>query len=328
MPTTMTLRPPADFRLDRDACSYGYFLLDPNHWTPSELSLRRVLNLPGGAACAVITQGAEGLARKARRGKPLTLRFDRTLTAADRAAATTQVTRMLRLDEDAEHVRAFHKADPRWRREGNARLCRSPSFFEDVIKTVTSCNVAWPSTIVMNRRLCEVLGEQSPSGTFAFPTPAALAAVRPAFLRGRCRVGYRDGRMIELARMFDADDLAGRPAAFFEDPTTPDEDLRAALLELPGIGPYAAHNVMQLLGRYGQIPCDSESVRHGRTVLKMRGSEKSIMRRIERHFEPFGENRFRSYWFELRTYYEQKAGPAWTWEKAGAARFTAAQFEE
>ena len=74
---------------------------------------------------------------------------------------------------------------------------RSPTFFEDVIKTVTSCNVTWPSTVVMNIRLCEVVGRGG-----AFPTPRRLARTRPATLRARCRVGYRDQRIIELSRMF------------------------------------------------------------------------------------------------------------------------------
>lgn len=327
--STMSIEVPSDFVLARDVCSYGYFLLEPNHWVPMEATFTRVLNLPAGATCAIITQpGAKRASRgfAAVRGRPLSVELDRRLGQADKRALAAQLTRMLHLDEDAAHVRAFHRVDPRWKAKGHGRLLRSPTFFEDVIKTVTSCNVTWPSTLNMNRRLCEVLGEVSPSGRHAFPTAAAVATQRPAFLRGRCRVGYRDARIVELAKMFVAGDLAGKPPAFFEDPQSTDEQVREALLELPGIGPYAASNVMQLLGRYGHIPLDTESVRHGKVVLGMKGSSKAIMKRVDKHFAQFAEHKFRSYWFELWLFYEAKRGPAHTWEKQTVGKsFTAAQ---
>src|SRR6185295_18156340 len=124
---------------------------------------------------------------------------------------------------------------------------------------------------------------------------------RAANLRARCRVGYRDARIIETARMFAKGEL---DAAWFEDPATGDEALHEALLELPGIGPYAAANIMQLLGRYHRLPLDTESVRHGRDILGSKGSGAKIMKRIHRHYEPFGAHRFRSYWLELWDFYE------------------------
>ena len=43
------------------------------------------------------------------------------------------------------------------------------------------------------------------------------------------------------------------------------------LLALPGIGPYAAANIMQLLGRYADIPHDTESIRQiGRASCRER----------------------------------------------------------
>ena len=57
----------------------------------------------------------------------------------------------------------------------------------------------------------------------------------------------------------------------------------------------------------------------------MRGETASILKRLERHYEPFGAHKFRSYWFELWDFYESKAGPAHEWEReTSAAMFTAA----
>jgi 3-methyladenine DNA glycosylase/8-oxoguanine DNA glycosylase len=318
----MYVRTPSDYDLARDACSYGYFLLAPNHWHPPTRSLWRVLTLPGSRSIlARITQpGGPGTRLRV----DLSHRIDR----GGRANLEAQVRRMLRLDETALDLARFHRLDRRFARSGRGRLFRSPTLFEDVIKTVTSCNVTWPGTVVMNRRLCEVLGaptgvDEAGSGlTHAFPAPEAVAAATPELLRARCRVGYRDRRIIELARLFrDAPDRLAR----LEDPAASDDDIYAALLELPGIGPYAAGNIMQLLGRYSRLPLDTESVRHGRTVLKMRGEPASIMRRMRRHYARFKDQAFRSYWFELWAFYESRHGPAHTWERhATGSLFTAA----
>ncbi len=293
---------PRDFVLWRDACSYGYFLLAPNRWIPSERTLLRPLRLKSGpVACAISQPG---------KGKPLQVETSRTLKAAEKGELNSQLTRMLRLDMTTQEVREFHKLDPRWKKTGEARLCRSPTLFEDLVKTVTSCNVTWPGTRGMNRRLCDTLGEGAASGK-CFPTPQVLAKQRPAFLRGRCGVGYRDERLVELAKMYVKGEI---DVKWLEDAATPTEEIREYLLELPGIGPYAAANILQLLGRYELLPCDSEAVRHGREVLGMKGSSAKIGRLVKQHFEKYGKYCFLSYWFELRVAYQAKHGPAHTWE--------------
>lgn len=305
---------PADYVLHRDACSYGYFLLAPNHWLPIEREFHRVLDLADGPARLAMAQPGK-------RGTPLAVRADRALSRSERGEARRLLTRMLRLDEGPEQIHAFHKLDPRSKPSGRGRLLRSPSFFEDVIKTVTSCNVTWPSTVSMNRKLCEAFGRGG-----AFPQASVLAAARPAQLRARCSVGYRDARIVELAGMFVSGEIEPE---WFEDAATSDAAIRERLLDLPGIGPYAANNIMQLLGRYGHLPLDTESVRHGRSVLGWRGSAKAISKRLERHFAPFGEHKFRSYWFELWDYYEAKRGKAHTWDRETTGKsFTAAMFKE
>lgn len=327
MPSRLTIAVPDDFVLARDCCSYGYFLLHPNHWDPRTRVFSRVLHLGDGTSTRVqIAQKGDDAARPWRelRGQPLLAITSATLTRPQRAETIQQITRMFRLDEDAAHIASFHRLDPRWKRTGRGRLFRSPTMFEDVIKTVTSCNVQWPSTITMNRRLCEVVGLAG-----GFPSAPRLSRTRAATLRARCRTGYRDARIIELARLFKP--RGTRPPemdpAWFEDPATTDEQVREALLDLPGIGPYAAANIMQLLGRYAHLPLDTESVRHGRTILGMDGTDKQVMKLIDNHFAPFGPHKFRSYWFELWQFYEAKRGRSDTWDReVTGASFTASQF--
>lgn len=346
--TTFSLACPRDYVLARDVCSYGYFMLAPNAWDPQTGSLWRVLTLTGGVAPADRTaaKGAPGkasqaqpqavlvhvsqpLAAKAAARRKLQLRsaslrvqcFPK-VSASQRVEICAQLTRMLRLDESAELIADFHRKVPRFQQGGHGRLVRSPTLFEDILKTVTSCNVQWPGTISMNRKLCEVLGPKLhpsiklPRGTIVrgFPTAKQVASARPQTLRARCRVGYRDARIVELGRLFCTPVAKGGvDLAAIENPATSDEDLWKLLIALPGVGPYAAANIMQLLGRYHRLPLDSESVRHGRTVLGLKGSSARVMKAVKAHFAPCGEHAFRSYWFELRQHYEAKHGPAQTW---------------
>lgn len=326
MPTRLSIAVPDDFDLPRDACSYGYFLLAPNLWNPDDLSLSRPLDLDGGPAAVRISQPS-------RPGGPLRADADRTLDPAERKEVRSQVVRMLRLDEGASHAARFHALDPRFKKAGRFRLFRSPTLFEDVIKTVTSCNVTWTSTILMNRRLCECFGRGG-----SFPSAPRLARTPPALLRGRCSVGYRDRRIVEIARLFTGRSITtgATPrrippidARTLENPAASDQAVLDSLLALPGIGPYAAANIMQLLGRYSRLPLDTESVRHGRTILGFKGSPTQIMNRVRNHFAPMGDQAFRSYWFELWTYYESRHGPAWTWQRDSTGRlFTAAQLKK
>lgn len=330
---TLTLPVPADFHLARDVCSYGYFLLAPNRWHVAEQMFSRVLSLACGPVHIAITQPGGP-------GSGLRVQTSRSLTGADRREAVAQMTRMLRLDEDDATIAEFHARDPRFAKSGRGRLLRSPTLFEDVIKTVTSCNVTWPSTVRMNLRLCGVLGKESlepvrkgrrsateaPPAPREFPTIGTVAGSRPQTLRARCRVGYRDQRIVELARLFRKPaHRGGINPVFLENPETPDDVVFDYLIELPGIGPYAAANIMQLLGRYARLPLDTESVRHGRTVLGFKGTPAGIMKRMKKHYAPFGPHAFRSYWFELWEFYERKHGPSWGWERDSTGKmFTAA----
>ena len=309
----LTIKAPNDFDLARDVCSYGYFVLMPNYWDVKNQSLSRVLEFDDGPSACVIDQRPNGTLRA---------RFDRTLTRQEQGEARAQITRMLSLDLGADDIRSFHRVDPRWKKSGRARLFRSPTLFEDVIKTVTSCNVAWPSTVNMNKRLCEVCGRKSPSGAYAFPSVRKLARTRVGTLRGRCRVGYRDQRIVDLAKLFVKGHV---DEGWLCDLVNSDDEVFKFLVTLPGIGPYAAGNIMQLLGRFSRLAIDTETIRHAKKVLGYTGTDAEITKLVRAHYEPFGEHKFRSYWFEIWRFYETKAGPANTWERDRVSTtFTAA----
>lgn len=284
MPSVLSLTVPKDFALAPAVSTYGYYRLAPNVWDAEAGALTRPLRDVGGGL--VITRTSQ-----TNPGGRLTIRCDRTLDAPDRAAVKRQVARMLRLEEDLTAWRKLHRPAARAR---FGRLFRSPTLFEDIVKTITSCNIAWGGTIAMNRLLVEHCGGGD------FPTAGQLARVQPADLQKRCRTGYRAERIVRLAR----DVVDGRiDLTQFEQPDRTTDELFDALRRIHGLGPYAASNILQHLGHYDRLPVDSELIRHLKVSRGLEGSLPKITRLAHELYDPYAPYQFLAYWFELWTGY-------------------------
>jgi len=175
------------------------------------------------------------------------------------------IRHILRLDEDLTPFYALAATDPvlSWVVTGAGRMVRSPTVFEDVVKTICTTNCAWSATERMVGALVANLGEPvreaSPSGALGrtFPTPVAMAEAGETFYRDVVRAGYR-GRYLQQLALDVANgsiDLELLGDASREE--LPDDDLERILLGLPGVGPYAAAHVMMMLGRYSKLILDS-----------------------------------------------------------------------
>ena len=125
----------------------------------------------------------------------------------------------------------------------------------------------------------------------AFPTPEAIAASGPDFLREKVRVGYRANAIHELgvsvaSGTFDLEALKTSELAALE--------LRKELLKINGVGPYAAANLLLILGRSDFIPIDS-------WALKLVSHEWYDARpinpgEVEKQFERWGEFKGLAFW--------------------------------
>ncbi len=307
MASVLTLRVPADFHLAHVVCSYGYFMLEPNRWSPVDEPVAGVLRRP-----LRTREGAPVHVRISQHGDRLRIRCDRPVAKADRPELKGQVRRMLRVDEE---LRGWWRAHRAAARAGFGRLFRSPTLFEDIVKTITGCNITWPATLRMNRLLCERVGSEG-----AFPTPAELANWRPSRLARRCGVGYRAERIVRLAR----DVSRGRmDLGWFDRPERTTEELYAALRTIHGIGDYAANNILQLLGRYERLPIDTETLRHFRERHGVEGDERKVAVAARRHFDRFAPYQFLVYWYELWSDYERRFGKAYSWPETTYSRLTA-----
>ncbi len=311
MPTRLTLPTPDEFDLTAAVCSYGYYVLAPNQWDAVAQTLTRPLRTADHRVVRVTCRAASGPAR----GRSLRIRVTPQVPRGDHDAIKRQVARMFHLDVDAAVFRRFHRLHRGARRRRFGRLFRSPTLFEDMVKTITGCNVSWPNTIAMNRRLCERVGRDGD-----FPTPAELAAWQPARLNRATRVGYRAERIIRLARDVDAGRLDLDALAA---PGRHSDELYHALRRIHGFGDYAASNVLQLLDHYDRVAIDSETIRHFRQFHGVGGSAREVAERARRHYDRFAPFQFLAYWYELWTGYESVIGPADSWTAEKSKQLTA-----
>jgi len=206
---------PPRFRLDTAVHSYGYSMLAPTRWDKKTQTLHRTFRTtPDKLIPATVTQ----------QNKSLIIESKSKATAADRRAITTQLARMLRLTENLSPWFKLHRGANKTQ---FGRLFRSATLFEDIVKTITVCNVAWPNSIRMNELLCEHYGDGG------FPTPAQLANVTEPALKSTCKVGYRADRILRLARNVDSGRL---DLASFESPDLTTDELYEKLHAIFGIG--------------------------------------------------------------------------------------------
>ncbi len=276
---------PIDFR--RLLASHGVATLAPNRINKDSWILETALELDGRAhVLRVSPAGAESANVDA-------LTAVRSSKAKQRALAVTR--HLLRLDEDLSgfYARAAKDRGLTWVTRGAGRMLRSPTVFEDVVKTICTTNCSWSATVRMTDALVGELGLASPDGRHAFPTPSAMAEAPPAFYAEKARAGYRGTYLRQLA----TDVAEGRlDLEALADPTLSDLEVEQRLLALPGVGPYAAAHVMLTsLGRYGRLILDSWTRPKYARLTGRRAADDAI----ERRFRRYGQYAGLAFWMML-----------------------------
>ena len=261
----------------RTFSSHGVAALPPQVLDEEEHTLESTLLLPRGRARTIRI-------RAGRRGRALVEAAGR-VSAADGAVIAETVAHMLRLDADLSPFYEVAGSDPdlSWAARGAGRMLRSPTVFEDVVKTVCTTNCAWGGTVRMVTALVDNLGVPARTGLRTFPSAAAMADAGEGFYRDVARAGYRGAYLRALAEnvasgALDLEEL--------NDQEVPDDEVEQRLLALPGVGPYAAAHVMLTsLGRYHRLVLDSWT---RPTYAKLAG-RKASDKTIERKFRRYGD---------------------------------------
>jgi 3-methyladenine DNA glycosylase/8-oxoguanine DNA glycosylase len=292
--TQMRLRGPSGEPVDlwRTLVSHGVAALPPSQLDEDARVLTVTVPLPRAKPRTIrIREGRRGTARIEVLGPAPSDRIKQQLRHA--------VAQMLNLDEDLAplYAAAASDAELSWIVGGAGRMFRSPTVFEDVVKTICTTNTTWSATERMVGALVARLGEESVGGFGrAFPTPAGMAAAPEAFYRNVVRAGYRGAYLKTLATAVAAGSLDLEELRAAGPDELPDEEIGARLLALPGVGPYAAAHVMMLLGRHSRLILDSWT---RPKYARLNGGRKATDGQIERRFKRYGPHAGLAFWLYL-----------------------------
>lgn len=284
---TFTLTPPSSFNLPAVVRSHGWAQMPPFGETPDH-GLSYILRLTTGKVLRFEVNAT---------GDMLEVALTDLLTKAEQTELTCTITWMLALEQNFDEFYDLARQEPKLskmveRKAG--RVLRSPSLFEDVVRTLLTTNTLWAHTLRMCRELTKRYGDPLPGDPeqHAFPTAEHLAQVEEPTLREECRMGYRAPYVNELAHrvasgVLDLEEL--------KESTLPTLELRKELLGIKGVGSYAAANLLMLLGRYDYVPVDSWALKV--VSNEFFGGEKVTPKQVLSTFERWGKWQGLVYWF-------------------------------
>lgn len=207
------------------------------------------------------------------------------------------VRHILRIDDDLNEFYKLARSnkDLAWIAKLNAgRLLRSPTVWEDLIKTICTTNCSWGLTKNMVSNLVEKLGEESTDGKRTFPTAEAMAKMDEKFYREEIRAGYRSPYFAELAESVANGKI--NPESWLET-DLPTAELKKEMKKIKGVGDYAAENLLKLVGRYDGLALDSFL----RSEFYKKHKKGNICddKEIKKFYDKFGEFRGLAIWFDM-----------------------------
>ena len=286
MNLNLSAHPP--FFLSTAVRSHGWVQLLPFDWDDDACKLTRVERLDSGRVVEMHVQEADG---------GVSVGVDDPSSETERDEVARKVAWMLGLEQDFSAFYALARQEPKLARveeEARGRILRSPTLFEDTVKTILTTNTAWSGTIRMVKALVSQFGDplSAAPDRRAFPTPDQLAATNAETLRSETRLGYRAPYVLELAHSIVSGDFDLESLKTADIPTA---ELCKRLLAIKGVGEYAMANLLMLLGRYDFIPVDSWA----RTVVsrEWHGGEPVGRAEVKAAFEQWDEWKGLVYWF-------------------------------
>jgi N-glycosylase/DNA lyase len=288
IPVKISIKTPPDFSFRRTILSHGWYGLQPFHINDDRQALTRVLDLNTGIPVTITMRSVRN-----------TVEVTTSRAVGKRAEQQIfkDVRHMLRLDDDLSAFYGLIAADPEFgwiRSQGAGRLLRSPTVFEDLVKMICTTNCSWALTVKMVTGLVEKLGRKSDDGRRTFPTAEAMAQMPLKFYADEVRAGYRAPYFKELADRVASGDL---DVEAWLGSSLPTAELMKEMRGVKGVGPYAAENVLKLIGRYDGLALDSWTRAKFFTVRN--GGRKANDKKIARFYSRFGEWRGLALWCDM-----------------------------
>lgn len=296
----LSIDAPKGFDFKRTLNSHGWRDLLPFEFAPDFQSLIRVLDVGEQEPLTVKVRGDR---------RRLFINYSRRLGKRAQARIVGDVRHVFRLDDDLGEFYAGLEDDPDFSwiaRDGAGRLLRSPTVFEDLVKSICTTNCSWALTRKMVAELVNNLGREAGDGRRSFPTPEAMASRPVEFYREVVRAGYRAEYLRQLAVRVSSGELDVEAWLSSELPT---EELKREMKRVKGVGDYAAENLLKLVGRYDVLALDSW-VRGKFAKVRGRG-RRCEDKKIARFYSRFGEWRGLALWCDMtRDWFEKPDGAA------------------
>jgi N-glycosylase/DNA lyase len=291
----LTIKTPKDFSFKRTVRSHGWCVLLPFEFDESRWELLRVLDTGRGQPLTVIIRGSR---------RSVSVNCARPLGQQAILKVTRDVRHMLRLDDEMDEFYGVVADEPDFAwiaREGAGRLLRSPTVYEDLVKSLCTTNCSWALTEKMVTGLVKGLGRAGRDGRRSFPTPEAMAQAPEQFYREVVRAGYRAPYLKELAERVASGELDVESWLTSELET---DDLRREMKRVKGVGDYAAENLLKLVGRYDCLALDSWiRAKFARTRNSSKGarrnSNSSGDAKIARYYSRFQSWRGLALWCDM-----------------------------
>lgn len=282
-----TITVPHGFDFRRTLSSHGWCELRPFEYVDAG-TLVRVLDAGEGEPVTVTIEGEGASLRVSTKGR---------LNKRVRARVERDVRHMFRLDDSLEEFYAAMSAEPGFEwiaRDGAGRLLRSPTVYEDLVKSICTTNCTWAVTKNMTAALVNNLGREARDGRRGFPTPEAMARQPVGFYTEVVRAGYRAAYLKELAERVAGGEI--NPESWLGSGLSTAE-LKREMKRVKGVGDYAAENLLKLVGRYDVLALDSW-VRSTFARTRNAGRECDD-KKIERFYTRFRDWRGLALWCDM-----------------------------
>jgi 3-methyladenine DNA glycosylase/8-oxoguanine DNA glycosylase len=298
-PIHLTL--PRAFHYEHTLYSHGWCALLPFSLDTSTNVLRRTIELPRRRTAVLRFEPLPGNSMRCG------IEHRGVVRSTDLDHAERSIRCMMQLDQKlgAFYRRISPDDQFGWMaRFKTGRMLRGLTFFEDVVKMVLTTNCAWSLTEIMTERLVRRFGTPAGDDSPAFPSAEAIAATSETELRSEVRLGYRAPYVLALSRRVASGAL---DIEAFRASAAPAEELYKELLRLEGVGPYAAGNLLKLLGRFDYLGLDSWC---RAAFAKLHGNGAAVSDAdIERFYESYEEWKGLVMWLDVTQHWYAEKFP-------------------
>jgi 3-methyladenine DNA glycosylase/8-oxoguanine DNA glycosylase len=290
----ITAKSPFNFKTT--VTSHGWVGLAPNKWIAENEVFERTEQLLNGEVVLLETRELKNAGNT---HLVVSVQSKHDLTTEELSEIETKVRHMLRLDEDYSDLYKLAAAKDIFFQKMNSGfgpMLRSPTVFEDIIKTICTTNIQWAGTKRMVNEIVIYFGQNfnRERNQFCFPSPRDIVKIPVDVFRKKTNLGYRTDYIYEFARQVAEGKLDPQ---HFLSPELKTADLKKMLLSIKGIGPYAAATMLNLLSHYDDLPVDS--VFRDFISKKYFKNKKITDKKAMTIYKGWGKWKSLAYWYDL-----------------------------